>query len=113
MFIPVPTQASPAATELGLKLTNVIREFQQSRSDVTARDVRQALRLAQLSTGPDPMRAVAIPLLVAVVVAGIAVFKLVGEGSKQPGSSPVMVPMILMVLILGVALMLVITRIRR
>jgi hypothetical protein len=113
MFIPVPTQASPAATELALKIVNVIREFQQSRSDVTSRDVRQALRMARLSTGPDPMRAMAIPLLVAVVVAGIAVFKLVGKGSAQPGASPVMLPVIFMVIILVLALMLVITRIRR
>ena len=111
MFVPISSHASPAAMELALKINNVIREYQQERSDVSARDIRQALRMAELSTGSAPPRALILGVMTALLAAGLALALLMPKGTGTPGGpTATMFPFLILTIVVAVFLVLVILR---
>jgi hypothetical protein len=111
MFIPVSTQASPAAMELALKLTNVIREYQQTRSDVTSRDIRHALRMTELSTGAGAPRVIILGAVMLALAAGLILALYTGGGARAGAPPSTMMPMLLIALV--IALFVVVRLVRR
>ncbi len=110
MFVPTSFQASPAAMDLALRITNVIREFQQGRSDVTPRDVRMALRMAEVSMGSSYRSAPIAVMVAALAAAGLAFALLVAkdQGTARP-QAPTF-PFILLAIVVIVFLMLFVLR---
>jgi hypothetical protein len=113
MFVPIQSQASPAAMELALRITNVIREFQEGRTDVKSRDIRRALRMAELSTGAGPARAMAISAILGMTATVLGLVLIISKGKESPGPTPATLPLILMMVVLGVFVMLLVVRSRR
>jgi hypothetical protein len=107
-FVPiVPTgssQASPNAQELGRRLVALIREYQQNHPDTGRTDVRQALKIAELSTGAALRGNTAlIAIIIAVLLVGLLVGFLQSAGSFDPGSQLPMIALVgVVVVVLGV-----------
>ena len=110
MFVPVSSQASPAAMELALRITNTIREFQAGRSDVTPRDVRHALRMAELSTGPIYPRAAILALLAAILASGLLLALVIQKRPESAGPSATAIPFAILMAVLGVFLVFFVLR---
>lgn len=101
MFVPVQAQASPAAMELALKITNVIREFQQGRSDVSSRDIRHALRMAELSTGAGAPRAMILGAVMVALAVGLILALYTSGGTKGNAPSSSMMPMLVITAVIA------------
>ena len=111
MFVPVSSQASPAAMELALRITNVIREYQQERSDVSGRDIRHALRMAELSTGSAPPKALVLAVVTALLAGGLALALLIPKGTGTVGGPTATIfPFMILMIVCAVFLVLVILR---
>jgi hypothetical protein len=77
MFVPTGSyhHASPAAMELGQKLTDAIRQYQQSHPGVSATEIRGAIRMAEANTCSFPIqRAVMKALTLGAVMLGFVLF---------------------------------------
>jgi hypothetical protein len=102
---PASSQASPAAQELGQKITTVIREYQQSHPGLPHADVHQALRLAQMNSGVGAGSRSKLAVLVGLLLLGA--FLAFSLHSRQDGgstSSPFMpfLVLVLIVVLLGI-----------
>ena len=107
-YVPIVTPptgqppASPRTRELAGLLTKVLDEYTKAHPAVTPAEVRAALRLAQMSAGPDRSKvaaglSVAVGLGVAMLTLGLFFFRSSGE---------VDFPVILPLLIMGVIVLL-------
>ena len=110
-FVPiVPAtlpQASPNAQELGRRIVVMIREYQQNHPDTSRTDVRQALKIAELSTGEMARnRAVVIAIVVVLLLLALLVGFMRSAGSFAPGSRwPMIAAAVLIFVALGVVLL--------
>jgi hypothetical protein len=110
MFVPPSSQASPAAMELALKVTNLIREFQQGRSDLTPRDIRMALRMAEITTEAAPPRGAIVAIVAGLAAAGMAVALFANKNPGNASPSGAVFPFLIMVIGIAALLMFLVLR---
>jgi hypothetical protein len=107
-FVPIvpagPSQASPNAQELGRRIVALIQEYQQNHPDTSRTDVRQALKIAELSVGAGFRGNPAlIAIIVAVLLLGLLMGFLHSAGSFDPdGKLPMIAVLGVIVLVIGV-----------
>jgi len=103
VFVPtVPNQsASPFAMELGQKITTVIQEYRQSHPGLSGREVRDALRIAEMAGGGySAARSVILAAVVAATLMGLLFAFSTGKGrGVPPGGAHGMVPFLAILLI--------------
>lgn len=92
----------PRAMDLALKITNVIREFQQSRADVSSRDVRHALRMAGLSTGTGDSRTVIFGATMVALAVGLILALYTSGGIEGNAPAAAMTPILVAAAILAI-----------
>jgi len=97
--------------ELALKIHDVIRQYQQEHSGVRPREVRQALRMAELSTGTAPPRMLILGLVAVILAAGLALALFMPKGPVSAGGQDVMAfPFVVLGILVAVFLVMVILR---
>jgi hypothetical protein len=102
------TTASPAARELGEKLTQVILDFQRTRTWLQPREIRLALRIAAVNTQAGVARATVVALAVGLFLAAVlgSVFLAVGAAVDRT----TVVPMFVALIALGGLLVVLVAR---
>lgn len=100
---------SPRTRELAALLAKVVQEYRNSHPAVTGAEVREALRLARLTTGGGKATvtfaiSLALGLLVAGLMAGLVFFRGRGEVGFEPSISMIILAV---VVFLGIVLALV------
>ena len=116
-FVPVSTPTtyppSPRTRELAGLLSKVLEEYTRAHPAVTPSEVRAAIRMAQMSAGPDRGRvgvllATTLAFGVAGVLAGLYFFQR-AEGGGEAGTLP---PAVIMAVIALVGVTMVILTMR-
>lgn len=103
---PTSSQASPAAQELGQKITTVIREYQQSHPGLPSADVRQALRIARLNSGTDANLRFIVVITIGLLVLGGFLALFLSSRSDGDGSSfPIMHVLVAVVVLVMLGVM--------
>ncbi len=100
---PVTSQASPSTLELGGKIVTLIREYQTNRPDVSAAEIRHALRLAEQSTAGSDVRRVVVMLTAALVAAGALSLLLLRHSGPAHRPTSLYMPLMVGVLVVIVA----------
>lgn len=106
---------SPRTRELAGLLTKVLEEYEKAHPAVTSAEVRAALRLAQMSAGPDRSKvaagvSLAVGLGVAMLTLGLFFFRSSGGGGDM--EFPVILPMIIMGVIVLLGMLVVMIRLK-
>ncbi len=101
-------RTTPAADELGDRITAVILEFQQNRPWIKSKDIRLALRRAAANSDAGTARGTIGSLAVGVfLVAVLGAAVLATDASLD---RPVVLPMFIALLVLGVILVVLLVR---
>jgi hypothetical protein len=105
---PPSVRITPAARDLGEKLTNVILEFRRTRTWLKPREIRLALRIAAANTEAGMPRITLVALAVGLFLVAVigSVFIAVNAGVDRA----VVVPMFAGLLALGVILVILVMR---
>jgi len=80
-FVPPPT-ASVRAQELGARLAQLIRDYQQHNPDVSAGEVRQAIRFAAGQLDPEAAPSAARPAVLALAAAAAVLGGILAFGTS-------------------------------
>jgi hypothetical protein len=88
MFVPSGFPfSSPASKELAKKLMETIREYQQTHSELSTFEIRNALRIARRDAGTSPVeRVLSLALVAAALLVGLVVFFLQNDRPASGGS---------------------------
>jgi hypothetical protein len=105
---------SPRTRELAGLLTKVLEEYSKAHPAVTAAEVRAALRIAQMSAGPDRSKmaagvSVAVGLGVAALTMGLFFFRSAGSGEVE---FPVVLPMVILGIIVVLGMVVAMIRLK-
>jgi hypothetical protein len=105
---PPSVHVTPAARDLGEKLTNVIIEFRRTRSWLKPREIRLALRIAAANTEAGMPRVTIVALAVGFFLVAVigSVFIAVNAGADRS----TVIPMFAALLGLGAILVVLVTR---
>jgi hypothetical protein len=103
VFVPPPSfRMSPAATELGEKIADVVRLYQQTHPDLSRREIRGALRVAERNTCATPMERVAFAVMSAMALVIGVVLLATKTDRGAPRDAFTYLPLIVIVMIVGV-----------
>jgi hypothetical protein len=115
-FVPVSTPPtyppSPRTRELAGLLSKVLEEYTRAHPSVTKAEIRSAIRMAQMSAGPDRGKvAVLLALALGIGVAGLLMGLLLYQGAEGGGSGT-MSSMVIAAVIALVAVMMVMVKLQ-
>ncbi len=115
-YVPVvtpPTPPSPRTRELAGLLSQVLQEYTKAHPATTRAEIRAAVRMALMSTGGSQatmamVLSLVLGLVVAVLGFGLLFFRSAGEAEVTTA-----LPMIIVALILGIAILMFVVRSRQ
>ncbi len=109
MYVPVaPPSASPAALDLGSRITRTIEEYKQLHPELGSRDIWMAIRIAAQSTGARRVNP-AVPFAIGLLMAGWIAFMLIRDkgGAGAAGATPFVAIAIISILAVFLVMLLI------
>ncbi len=107
VFVPVRgTYSSAAAMDLGQRLTDTIRQYQEGHPGLSRTDIQGAIRIAESNTCASPLKLfISLALVIGAFVFGVAMFA--AQMDKGGGRDAIsFLPMILAAMV-GVAFLVI------